>query len=354
VLTITASTLARLDVPIVLEAAEQWGLSARNCLRMARNQIEGFKLDNLVTEAAKLFATNPEFFLKLGHDPADDDTSHSLIGVRPAGDGQQRQMRKAEILTTHIQDIIAQAVADVDIAKQGNFFTLISSHPWFKSSSGYLFEKYIHTVLTAPSAPGEGLMCKVVRSSDDSPLEIPKCSLVVALNGITSLRDSHQHSLPFYWRPTIQSFPFVDAIICTSTHVILLQCTVSANHGANAEALTKILNAFRRTFLRGRRVALVWTVDKDATAMRLASPKFKKLSSDFRLSIYSCVYLPSFRNPLADTVNDVSLQDDSYYFAEHDFRPLNAPQTPQGSGGKELATSGFMRFPPFLSIHAPS
>jgi hypothetical protein len=355
VLTITASTLAGLNVPTVLAAAEQWGFSARNCLRIARDQIPALKLDSAVTEAAKVFATDPEYFLKIGRD---DNTSHSLIGVRPAGDGNSRQIHKAEILTTHIQDIIAEAVANVDVAKQGQFFTLISSHPWFKSSSGYLFEKCIHTVLTAPSAPGEGLMCKVVYSSDDSALEIPKCSLVVPLNGITSLRESHKHALPFYWRPTFQSFPFVDAIICTFAYVILLQCTVSVNHGANAEALRKILGAFRPTFLRQRRVALVWTVDSDTTALRLASPKFKRLTSEFGLSIYSCVYLPSFRSPLADTVNDVSLQDSSYYFAEYDFRPLKAPQAPlskwptlQGSGGKELATSGFMRFLPLLNIY---
>jgi len=147
--------------------------------------------------------------------------------------------------------------------------------------------------------------------------------LVVPLNGVTSLRESRRHTLPFYWQPTIQSFPFVDAIICTSTHVVLLQCTVSMNHGTNVEALTNILGTFKPTFLNKRRVALVCTVDKDATALRLASPKFKRLASDFRLSIYSCVYLPSFRSPLADTVN------------VH----LNVPQPPSASGqsSKEAA-----------------
>jgi hypothetical protein len=275
------------DIDVLLETAAKWGCSVRMCLQVARKRLNDLEMTNLATKAAKEFAQDPFQFLRLGECTSGENVSHMVICERPMSK-TNRSAQRTEIPTEHIQEIIAKQVAEADVAQQSYFFTQISSHPWLKSSSGYLFEKFLFIRLTAPSQ-SQPLICKAVISTSSQPSEliIPTCATVIPLSGISGLSDARIHPLPFCWRPTSPNFAVVDAIICTEEEVILLQCTVSPDHSLDVDALDQILDKFPKRFLSPRRRCLVYPTMGENVRM----PGPAGLAKKNPLSIFSCIHL---------------------------------------------------------------
>jgi len=258
----------------------------RTCLVLAR----GYKTDAAfhaqAVRAASKIARDPGQFFQVSSEDMDEDTPHTIICVRPT---QDRDTYTMEIPTPYLKDIIARQVAEVDTVKQSIFFTQISTHPWLRSATGYLFEKFLHIRLTVPSA-SLPLICTPI-TTDAPPLAIPTSLRAVPLSGFPSLKNSRKHDLPFYWRPVSPTFPVVDAIICGPTEVILLQCTVSQNHGFNAHGIRRIRESFTAPFLRARRLCLVFTVDSATTAAGYNTQKLKQLGNVLGIPIYTTINL---------------------------------------------------------------
>jgi hypothetical protein len=271
--------------------ADKWGCFLRTCLEMTKSDDKEQEHEDKANKAALDLALNPQHFLHVGLDSASEDTAHTIICVRPDTTHGRRNKHKTEIPTDHLRELIARQVAEVDTAKQSDFFSQISSHPWLKAASSYLFEKFLHIRLTTPSqAP---LECRPL-IAEALPLTIPICQTVIPLNGVSNLKDAKTYTEPFYWRPTHQIFPVVDAIICTSTEVILLQCTVSKRHKTNTEKLQEIVTNLGSTYLQRRRLCLVFTVDSKeaATAVKLPqSEEFTQLMTKHKISVYTTTCL---------------------------------------------------------------
>jgi hypothetical protein len=105
-------------------------------------------------ESARLYATAPHQFID-NEDTVARCVSHSLFTIMPSPD---RMVETVEIKTTYLRDLIANAIAEADTAKQVGFFNLTSNHPWFRVSAGYIFQKFVFTWLFSNPVSGR-LLC---------------------------------------------------------------------------------------------------------------------------------------------------------------------------------------------------
>jgi hypothetical protein len=94
--------------------------------------------------------------------------------------------------------------------------------------------------------------------------------------------------LPFYWRPTDQSFTSVDSILCTKTEGILIQSTVSPKHDAKPEGIQSVHDSLPKGFWKKRKWAFVFITDTDENAAALRSQTLKDLPEG--IDVYSCTF----------------------------------------------------------------
>jgi len=215
-----------------------------------------------------------------------DEVSHVLFFVRPTTDS--RSHIRAEVPTKHLSGILALAVARVDAAQQSQFFSLISSHPWTTTPAGGMFEKFVHVRLASPLAPP--LTC-VPADVTKEHLIVPGCHETHPLNGTTALRTVNKHLFPSYWRPTSHSFTSIDGIVCTESHILLFQATVSSQHGVKVSGLDAIHGSLPVKFRESHNWCLVFITSSEKTARSLRNQKITLPERWKDLGIYSCTFM---------------------------------------------------------------
>ena len=244
---------------------------------------------NDVEVAAKQFVVNPGSMLDFAHGlNFTDDVPYRLLTVRPENLAPEgRETAKAHLPTRYLLGYVMRALATLDIAEQSKFFTLISSHPWMRGAAGWCFEKFVHVRLIAhpSSTPLEATPAK--KNSPD--LIIPVCKNFIPLGGVTLLAKANKHPLPFYWRPTSTQFTSLDAVICTTKEILLLQTSVAEKHPVEPEGIDEVLSRIPKTFKSCRRICLVFIADSEHTAFRLRNQRLSGLSS-YGLEVYSTVF----------------------------------------------------------------
>jgi len=83
-------------------------------------------------------------------------TSHELFTIRPEGTSTpQRVYMKAQVATDHLSQSLADAIVTADKRRQVEFYTMVSKDPRFKSSAGYMFEKFFDMYLIGCLSPEE-------------------------------------------------------------------------------------------------------------------------------------------------------------------------------------------------------
>ena len=131
------SQLLNLDIDELLSHYWTWGPSARTCIKLVRGRQTVAHLEQDASDAAAKFASNPEQLLRLVSGFGSDDVSHVLFAVRPENIlPESRDVIRARILTSHLNGILALAVARLDATQQSLFFGQVSSHPWTEGSAG--------------------------------------------------------------------------------------------------------------------------------------------------------------------------------------------------------------------------
>jgi hypothetical protein len=242
------------------------------------------ELKNSATSAARSFVSSPMNMATLLADLDATKVSHVLFALRPQA-LDSRNVPTAEIPTNHLRGFIVRAAAELDVAQQSQFFNEISAHPWFKGSAGYVFEKFVHVRLLT------NLSSKPLEAIPARPglprLIIPACKNVIPLGGLSRLKEANKYTLPFYWRPTSQSFTSVDAVICTKPDILFVQSTVAPKHGAKPEGVDNILDHLPVKFRDARNWCLIFITDTEERATALRKQKFKELKN---MRIYSCVF----------------------------------------------------------------
>jgi hypothetical protein len=221
---------------------------------------------------------------KLG-DLDTSEVSHVLFALRPES-LQSRDIPFAEIPTKHLQGFLIRATAELELVKQSQFFSLISTQRWFKGSAGNMFEKFVHVRLTAH--PSSQPLIGIPANSQLPQLIIPVCTKRIPLGGLSRLKKANEYDLPFCWRPTNQSYTTVDAIVCTEEGGILIQSTISEQRDAKPEGVHSIHENLPKRFWDARRWAFVFITDTDDNAVALRSQRLDDLPEN--IDVYSCTF----------------------------------------------------------------
>ena len=264
------SMLFQLDKENLLSHYHTWGPSARVCIELERQSIDPFtRRTTAETGAAYFVANSVQVSLLAQGLEFTDDVPHTIFAVTPKTlDESGRGVAMVHIATTYLSRIVARAFAAASADHQASFFFSMT-HPWLRSSAGWLFQKLALARLTSPRS--EQLNAEL---RNGRTFVIPICEKVIPLNGISGLGKANNHSLPFLWCPTSQTITTVDYIIYTSTHLILVQCTLSLEHDVSEEYLETIYSSFPIKFRNGRQWYFLFLTDSPTAAEKLRNAKF--------------------------------------------------------------------------------
>jgi hypothetical protein len=265
------SMLLQLDKDNLLSHYHTWGPSARICIELERQSIDPFTRRTTVETGAAYFVANSVQVsrLALGLDFT-DDVPHTIFAVTPKTlDESGRGVAMVHIATTYLSRIVARAFAAASADHQASFFFSMTSYPWLRSSAGWLFQKLALARLTSPTS--EQLNAEM---RNGRTFVIPICEKVIPLSGISGLGKADNYSLPFLWCPTSQTVTTVDYIICTSTHLILVQCTLSSEHDVSEGYLETIYSSLPIKFRNGRQWYFLFLTDSPTAAEKLRNAKF--------------------------------------------------------------------------------
>jgi hypothetical protein len=264
--------LLQLDKENLLSHYHTWGPSARACIELERQTMDPFTRRTTAETGAAYFVANSVqvSLLAQGLDFT-DDVPHTIFAVTPKTlDESGRGVAMVHIATTYLSRIVARAFAAASADHQASFFFSMTCYPWLRSSAGWLFQKLALARLTSPTS--EQLNAEL---RNGRTFVIPICEKVIPLSGISELGKADNHSLPLLWCPTSPTFTTVDYIICTSTHLILVQCTLSSEHDVSEEYLEMIYSSLPIKFRNGRQWYCLFLTDSPTAAEKLRNAKFQ-------------------------------------------------------------------------------
>ena len=299
------SIIHNLDVQQFMTNYDKWGPSARTCLMLAWRTISEEALKGKVENAAKKFAENPR---AITMEAESDEGSHWLFVSLP--DNPERDRPVLRVGTPYLREFVVQAIANIDAAKQVSFYTETSSHPYFRSAFGYIFEKFFYLWLysdpdneilckawpsSAPAEPAMSTRSKETKSKTPEPVELSHLQPVGAdrvfvYGGETNFDSVNKQRIPppHGWIPASRSASTFDAVICTSTHIITIQATIAAKHTVNPEGFDRLMKNLPDGFHKKRSWCHVFVTDRDDVAAKLGR-KHYVLPSKMKILIHTAV-----------------------------------------------------------------
>jgi hypothetical protein len=133
------------DVPMLVKYYTDWGPSIRVCLNLIDGAVSPNFMETAAARAARRLVKSTENVPTMEtYDPA--DASNILFSIHPAN--KSRSDMLLVFATDHILDIILAEASRLDAVAQSRFFSMISGHPWLKTSLGHFDEKLMHVRLT--------------------------------------------------------------------------------------------------------------------------------------------------------------------------------------------------------------
>jgi hypothetical protein len=162
--------------------------------------------------------------------------SDILFSVLPEDFSQEgRQVITMQMASSHISDLILNAIIKAETSEQIAFFRALSNHPWFKAPASHILKAFVLTWLSAHPASAS-IPCTATLAEAPT-LEIPVCpkDRTIPLTALTLLRDINKLPLPFCFLPTPHTFPgpTIDAIVVNENLFITVQVTVSSRDCAD-------------------------------------------------------------------------------------------------------------------------
>jgi hypothetical protein len=147
---------------------------------------------------------------------------------------ESRMSSFVKIKTNYLRDLVANAVAELDAAAQLNFYTQTSRHPWFRSSSGYILEKFVCTWLFS-NPTSEGLLYTPADTTKAETfiLHPVGSESVLVFKRCEALPRAQDHTTSG-WLPAAQNFPSIDAIIFTDGLIVTIQSVITPTHDPEA------------------------------------------------------------------------------------------------------------------------
>jgi len=180
---------------------------------------------------------DPRQFINTGNEDAVTlRASHKLFTIVP---DPLRMVETMEIKTKYLCSLVVLAIAEVDAAKQVEFYNLTSKHPWFQGSGGYVFEKFVDVWLFSDTE-SEGLLCMPTEPTDGSFVLHPVGGKkLFVFMGVCALTEARRHQTSG-WLPAAPNFPSFNAIVFTPKRIITIQSTIKSSHDANLKGFEQI------------------------------------------------------------------------------------------------------------------
>src|SRR5260221_3208319 len=198
-----------------------------------------------------------------------------------------------EIKTSYLRNLVANAIAQADAAQQVHFYNLTSNHPWFRQSSGYVFEKFVITWLFANPA-SEGLPC-TPKDAAAEPFALNPVGreTVSVFAGKAALFGARNHATSG-WLPADPNFPSFDALIFTPKCIITIQATIASTHDAKLLGFEYVEEVYKPTshYRRTRTWCHVFLTHCEENAETLRQQPFPLLDEK-NIYIYSAVLNPA-------------------------------------------------------------
>ena len=217
--------------------------------------------------------------------------SHSIFTIVPEPD---RMTETVEIKTDFLRNLVANAIAEADAAEQIHFYHVTSKHPWFRQSSGYVFQKFVITWLFS-SLASEGLPCtpKDAATSEAFTLNPVAEDTLFVFGGKNALLKARNHTTSG-WLPPDPNFPSFDAIIFTPKRIVTIQATIASTHDAKLGGFTYVEDVYKPTghYRRGRKWCHVFVTHREESAAMLRNQKLSEVE-DKGIDIYSAVLNPA-------------------------------------------------------------
>jgi hypothetical protein len=155
------------------------------------------------------------------------------------------------IKTNYLRDLVANAVAELNAAAQVNFYRWTGRHPWFKPSSGYIFEKLVFVWLFS-NPTSKGLLCAPADTAEVEPFTLYPVGSesVFVFKGCEALLGAQTHATSG-WLPAAQNLPSIDAIVFTDGLIVTIRSVIAPIHDAEDmgfKQVTEGLNNAKRYF----------------------------------------------------------------------------------------------------------
>lgn len=263
--------------------SEMWGPSAHVCIALERNSafVQDLTLD--VQGAATTFVQN---FIP-GNQLNAIMVSHKLFAIRP--EDEERYRMVAEIATKHIEGYIMDATIAADSCRRHDFFTLMSRHPYFKSSAGYMFEKFFFAWFIGCPKPPVKLHCTPSQDRMMGFWIVPPLKTKF-ISGVSSLKHTKEDLDSFGWVPISQAFPAANAIACTKKLLLTIQVTISPQHSTKLKGFEDIQRNFPKQFLACRTWHHLFVTDNEDNAQSLRDKTYQELLElPYPIHVYSAV-----------------------------------------------------------------
>jgi hypothetical protein len=180
-----------------------------------------------------------------------------------------------------------KAIARNDAAKQASFYTEAIDHPYFRSAFDYIFVKFFY--LWFSSNPDNEISCTAwprsaeptrttkTKSTAREPVGLRRLRPVgldkVIVHGGDAdergYKSANDHQTPFGWIPGSRSDANFDAVICTDTHIIIIQVTGAANHDMKEKGFESLTKNLPSEFQKDRSWCPVFVTDRNDAAAKL-------------------------------------------------------------------------------------
>ncbi|KAI0293027.1 hypothetical protein B0F90DRAFT_189955 [Multifurca ochricompacta] len=259
---------------------EKWGPSARIMMTLMKNPELISQHTERVKDAVVDFVHN---FSDYVTNVNPKEVYHTLFTIRPKGLSlSYRPTPIGRIETSYLNGILIEAIAAKDKQEQLNFYHLVSNHPRFKGSAGYILEMVVLSRFCVGSGSKE-LTCTPARSRSPK-LTIPVCQGWCMLSYKEEHKLGYLNSLkqPFCVIPASKTFAAVDATIFTDNRIITIQVTVASEHSVKERGFRQIANSLPKKFRELRKWCHVFITDRAKNAESLLR-KWKKDDLEVRL-----------------------------------------------------------------------
>lgn len=166
-------------------------------------------------------------------------------------DVEKCSRRQVNVPTGYLRQKLLLALQESQAVSRQQFFAQMQLHSCSRTFAGEVFESCVHVRFQSGGAP---VACKRV-GSDDSEDKMQPTNRTIA--GTLDALGEGWEKPPFYWRPSSNNFPGIDAILHDGAAIWAVQVTIASHHKKADKGLEKVLDVLGHKALELMRLVIV-------------------------------------------------------------------------------------------------